>query len=305
MKSILSFILTTRWHAIGIALLCASLALLGIPLVDWISISILSLVTLTKGPLEGLWLLLFILVPNISFLFFHHEPHFPVAAILIGDMLVNKGGTYLISLYIRRTANWENLFFGLTCTAILLVCIVHSFMPNIDVLWQNVIIKFFTPMMNSSGSPNPEFELAEYARHIAPFATGILLTLIISGLLAYVMIGRAAQSALFSPGSFRVELNQFYIPRLFLVLCLLIGILPIFDILWIRDLFFLAGLPLILDGLLTLNYYIAKTKTPFIWYILTYAVLLLTSILGVTVLIILAIVDSLYHLRSVNRLKIR
>ena len=93
MKALAEFVMRGRVHAIGASMVCASL-----PILNWLSTSIVSLVVLHRGGVEGSLVLLCALLPMGVVIYLTGGAPTPVIALL---------GTVGLAYVLRVTMSWE------------------------------------------------------------------------------------------------------------------------------------------------------------------------------------------------------
>lgn len=243
-----------------------------IPLMGWVSVVILALITLRKGPRPGLIILLVTALPSLLFLSAGFG-YLWVAILISGNLLA-----WCLAIVLRETSDWGKVLF----TALLLVLVVstvlHLLVPDLQSHWVSVLQKAYlaankdTEMLLKAPSVNIQQDLLNMARVMLPtlFLTQVLLAL------TNLLIARWWQANLFNPGGFVGELHQVRLNiwcsmiLLAVVAAIYMGVSAAWDVLPTAMLmFFLVGV-VVFHNLIA----IWKAKTSFIWLFYGLVVLL-------------------------------
>ena len=101
MKQFGEFLLRKNANAIAVAFLAALLPLFSIP-IGFVAVVIVALVTLQKGPIQGLWILAWVALPALALLVLKQVG--PVDFLLIRCVLI-----WLLAAILYRYQTWELL----------------------------------------------------------------------------------------------------------------------------------------------------------------------------------------------------
>ncbi len=223
------FLLKGNWRAPLLALLFAP-----IPFLNWFSLVILGLVTLRKGALDGLWVLLWAMLPAVAYAFVGN------AFIWVLNILGGAVFVWVMAAVLRRTASWLRVVQCTVVIGIVVVAIVHLVHPDIYVWWHKFLENMFTRQIEAAKKAGASvadaqkrsnfiatmkqsgaFTKASYA------ATGIMTSMTLVGSLIDLLIARWWQSYLFNPGGLRKEVAdiRFAWPTLVaLIACVLLAL---------------------------------------------------------------------------------
>jgi hypothetical protein len=260
MRAIAEFVMRGRRHAVGVTLVSTSL-----PLLNWLGTAIVSLVILRKGPVEGLMVLMWALIPLGIALYLVGDPS-PVIAML---------GTAILAYVLRVTMSWEatlaiavlvsaggSLVFELSATEVLAAIVELTFEEA-----KSAIMGFFA--MGQA-----------YA------------------MLAFLVLARWWQSQLYNPGGFGREFHQLRMsPLLSAVLVCMMLICFVFNEYlgrWIP----LLTVPLIISALAFVHWLIGSRMLSGNWVLGFYLLLAVLFQVVYPLLASLALMDSWFDLRT-------
>jgi hypothetical protein len=278
MRAIAEFVMRGRPQAVGATLVSTSL-----PLLNWLGNAIVGLVILRKGPVEGLMVLMWGLLPLGVVLYLLGDPT-PVIAML---------GTATLAYVLRVTVSWEitiavavllsatgSLVFELTATEALAV-IVEWYIE-------------YTRQLAGELQQTSEISFAEAKSAIMSFfAMGQAYAM-----LAFLVLARWWQSQLYNPGGFGKEFHQLRIsPLLSVALVVMMLICFVFSEQlgrWIP----LLTVPLIVSALALVHWAMGTRKLSGNWVFGFYLILLLLFQLVYPLLASLALLDSWFNLRT-------
>jgi hypothetical protein len=260
-----------------------------IPLASWISVALVSLVTLRKGGRLGLDILLPALV-------IHSVPLMmliPISSALI-NTLVTYLPCYFAALSLRKTEKWQ-VVFGVFAIQAFLGCLLIQFFDSDAIANQLNSLKMV--LTQYGGMVDASFFNSINPLTLAQIFFGVqLLAVVISGLIS-LMVARSIQAKLFLPGGFKNELTAFRGSRLSFLAFSGVSLMSYYEIpIAINMLpimlcyFFFSGFGLI--------YFICFRKQQTRGFILLTLLILLKPALIFSVYIIMGLLDSLFNFRS-------
>lgn len=278
MRAIAEFVMRGRPHAIGATLVSTML-----PLLNWLGSAIVGLVILRKGPVEGLMVLMWALLP------------LGIALYLIGDpsSVIAMLGTAILAYVLRVTVSWE-----ITLAIAVLVSAVGSLvfeLTAVEVLaaiveWYMEYTRQLAGQLQQAG----ELSFAEAKNTILGFfAIGQAYAM-----LAFLMLARWWQSELYNPGGFGKEFQQLRMsPLLSTTLVLMMLFCFVFSEQlgrWIP----LLTVPMIVSALAFVHWAMGTRKLSGSWVFGFYLLLLLLFQIVYPLLASLALIDSWFNLRT-------
>jgi hypothetical protein len=272
MRVIAEFVMRGRSYAIGASVLSASL-----PLLNWLSTAIVSLVVLRQGAAEGAMVLLWTLLP------------LGVALYLFGDptAMISLFGTVGLALILRATTSWE-----LTLAAAVVLSAVGSLVFEFTA--SEVLLVIVDMYMEYSKQVSMELSYEAARKSVFGFfAMGQAYAM-----LALLILARWWQSVLYNPGGFQKEFHQLRLTgRLSTGLVVLLMVcVGLSDLLgrWIP----LLTVPLIVAGLGFVHWFTKEKKMSSNWLVAFYFLLLLFSQFIYPLIASLALMDSYLDMRK-------
>lgn len=279
MKALGGFISASLWRASFVALLFAFL-----PFLAWVSLLIVALITLRKGPAEGFLVLLWACLPSLVLGILGWQSsilqawYFSFVAVMLYSMAI-----------ILRQRGWAWALEAVVIVLLLLLLGLHLQQAVLAELQQQVQAAF-----TASLETLPVTQGLSVAWPKDLLGTLVLSAVLFSGL--YLVLARWWQAVLFNPGQLRPELENIRLHKLGLACLLILGLA---SVVWAQSwsMQALALVPAVFAGLsLVHSYGRAKNWPRFYWigfYILWLVLLGVVSL----VLALLAIVDTGFNFR--------
>lgn len=280
MRALAEFVMRGRTKASGAAFLGSAL-----PLVSWVSASIVSLVILRKGNKEGSLVLLWAILPLAASYY------------LLGDSsgLIALIGTAILAMILRSSISWE-----LTLLAAVLLASIGSWIFQLSAV--QVVTSFIDWYLAMVGQLQTELQVPtpEQAKRaiLAYFAMGQAYLMVL-----LLILARWWQSKLFNPGGFGQEFRQLRMsPGVSLGLLLVSA-----GCVLLRDQFGMwlgvLTLPFVMSATAFVHWYFQRRGWPGNRFTYYYLALLFFFQLMCVLLVALALVDSLMNLRKRIELK--
>jgi hypothetical protein len=275
MRKLAELIMRGRWQAILVVFIATML-----PMMYWISAAAVGLVTLRRGPGDGTGLLAWSLLPAGAWG-------------LIGDptpALVILG-TYVLAVILRRTVSWGHTLAVLIPVGVLAGIALEQMLQ--EVLGQ--LVEVVQELLVQSQETVPGAELgADWWYQL--FAGG-LSAAHAAMMLASLVLARWWQSVLYNPGGFREEFHRLRLsPTLALLIMAVLALGPQFGLVMVHWLPLLV-LPLVFAGLALVHGSVAKRKVGAAWLIMFYMAVVVLGPYLITMLVLLAVIDSLVDIR--------
>ncbi|MBB72374.1 MAG: hypothetical protein CMF50_08245 [Legionellales bacterium] len=294
-----NYVLASRARAIISVLVFGFLPLLG-----WVSSVILALVTLRKGALEGLWVLVWVLIPTSIFQFALGYTHLAWFSFLGGPVFI-----WAMALVLRRFASWTMVLELTALYGLLIVLGVHLLVPDIAGWWAHYYESALsgisqTAASSSSGDAQTAQNVAgmleqpDIVAFITKLATGTVAIMTLLFSLVNLALGRFWQALLFNPRGLRPELTNVRLGYIASGVLLVLGALAYgqFPLAW--DLLPIMIGVFVAASLSVLHALLGKTKLALAWLILVYVLLVVLSPYSVLAIILVGIVDSFVNLRE-------
>ncbi len=282
MRALAEFIMRGRMQATLVVVGSAAL-----PLLFWLSAAAGSLVLLRRGLSDAIGILAWALLPAIGWWYFG-EPR---------TLLVLLGALGLACV-LRANPSWRRvLLFSIALGLVYGLVLGATFREPIEAMAQE-LSKLLPQMFDGVHQQMSVDDQALLQSLIAPILTGLLAALLQVVSLLSLMLGRFWQAALYNPGGFGAEFRELRFPPM-LAMLLLVGMLlgPSLGV-EMAMLTPLCSVPLAFAGVALLHGLVAKGRLSKFWLVGMYITLLLFMQLTFPLLVVLAIVDSLFDFRG-------
>lgn len=287
MRRLAEFIMRGRMQAIVVVALASAL-----PMMFWLGAAAASLVLLRRGLNDALSVIVWALLPAAVWVYFG-DPR-PLLGIL---------GALVIAYTLRVTASWSKALL-----ASLLVGVVFAWglgiafaQPLADLAAElnEIVAKMLTELYEQL-SVDEQLQLQGL---IVPVLTGLMAAVLQVLCVLSVLLARYWQAALYNPGGFGHEFKRLRLPAV-IVFPLVFGMLfaPSLGI-QAAILTPVCSVPLIFTGLAVVHGLVAKYRLGNFWLIGLYVGMVLFTQLTYPLLVVLAIVDSVFDFRGLRSQK--
>lgn len=306
METFGKYVLANRRNAIIFAVLFSV-----IPLCQWISSIIFLLVTLRKGPREGL---LVAIPASLVFVMLAVEGAWGAFCIGIAGSIY----LWLMAYILWRYSSWRVVLEASIFLAVVIILAVHSLMPELNQWWitffQNALLTLKNAIeqgglvLNNVQMQNWDAFLkltqeTDILQKIANVALGSILIVNIIFKLVLIVLARGWQALLFNPKGLRNELQGIQLSgvvSIFFVGCLLAAYLGLTVFLDIIPVF--IGI-MMLAGLSLIHFFANKKQKAWQAWLIVIVVYGLLTVVPQTMLLALvaiAIADSVFNCRRMN-----
>lgn len=285
------YLLARNCHAATAAFICTLLPLIYLP-GGFFAAIIVGLVTLQKGAKPGLEILAWVALPALALLYLHSFGTFDV--LLFRGILV-----WGFAALLRTYCSWRLVLEVAVIVGIVLVVIMHLWLPDVKVWWIQLATRFFSDNKLAESWRLAANDLQGLIQAIAPFATGLMCFLLLLGTALQLFLARWWQAALYNNADrLRKEYLNLHFSWPFSVLTAMVMLGALLKVTVLVDLFPLMLLPFMLAGLSLLHWWMVMKKGLFIPVILVYVGLLFATLYMVALLAIVGFVDSWYDFRQ-------
>ncbi len=282
MRALAEFIMRGRMQATLVVVVSAAL-----PLLFWLSAAAGSLVLLRRGLSDALGILVWALLPAIGWWYFG-EPR---------TLLVLLGALGL-ALLLRASQSWNRVLLCSVALGLVYGVVLGAVFREPIAAMAGELQKLLPQMLDGVHQQMSVDERARLDSLIAPVLTGLIAALLQIVSLLSLMLGRYWQALLYNPGGFGREFRALRLPPAPAML-LLVGMLlgpnlgP-----QLAMLTPLCSVPLVFAGIALLHGLVAQKRLAKFWLVGLYITLLLFMQLTYPLLVVLAIVDSLFDFRG-------
>ncbi|TBU87251.1 hypothetical protein [Phytopseudomonas dryadis] len=282
MRALAEFIMRGRMQATLVVVGSAAL-----PLLFWLSAAAGCLVLLRRGLSDALGILAWALLPAVGWWYFG-EPR---------TLLVLLGALGL-ALLLRANWPWSRvLLCSIALGLVYGLVLGATFREPIEAMAAE-LNKLLPQMLDGVHQQMSVDDQARLKSLIAPVLTGLLAALLQVVSLLSLMLGRFWQASLYNPGGFGSEFRELRFPPM-LAMLLLAGMLlgPSLGI-EMAMLTPLCSVPLAFAAIALLHGLVAQGRLSKFWLVGLYITLLLFMQVTYPLLVVLAIVDSLFDFRG-------
>ena len=203
MRSVLTFVMRGRVHAITTCAVCSVMSLLLFPL-SYVSGALVGLVTLRNGMLEGAFVLLGSLLLGGAFMFAAIETPRPAALLA----LLTWVPVWLLAALLRRTRSQGIALAAGALVLAVAVVVVRLVLGDPAEWWRQVLSNLFQ-WLTVSGDFTSLVDL------LAPLMTGVVAAGTLLGLAVTLMLSRWSHAVLDNPGGFGEEFRNLRMPAVF------------------------------------------------------------------------------------------
>lgn len=295
MKRIGQFLLANNVYAIAIAFLCAVLEVFHV-YVGFVATIILGLVTLQKGPKSGLMMLAWIALPAIALLVLRDWGQ--------SDLLILRCiFMWIFASLLNRYKSWSFLLTLTTAVGVVLIIILHLFVPHLQQWWIKEITAhlntFYKEVQATPKWNSVKISPAQFAQYAAPYATGVGSFFLIGTLLIELIFARYWQLVVMNLGGIKNELIRIRMNRYAaVVVAILLVLALVFEIPVAADALAFAVLPFFIAGLSLVHFWFRRNVASVCCLVLIYAGLIFMPVIFITVLAIFAFADSWCNFRN-------
>ena len=282
MRALAEFIMRGRVQATLVVVGSAAL-----PLLFWLSAAAGCLVLLRRGLSDALGILAWALLPALGWWYFG-EPR--TLMVLLGALGMG--------LLVRSSMSWNRVLLCSVALGLVYGLVLGAvFREPIDAM-AGELNKLMPQMLDGVYQQMSVDERARLDSLIAPVLTGLLAALLQIVSLLSLMLGRYWQALLYNPGGFGREFRTLRLPPP-LAMLLLVGMLlgpnlgPQMAMLTP-----LCSVPLAFAGIALIHGLVAQGRMSKFWLVGMYITLLLFMQLTYPLLVVIALVDSLFDFRG-------
>lgn len=282
MRALADFVMRGRLQATFAVVLAAAL-----PLLFWVSAAAGSLVVLRRGLHDALGIVAWALLPTL--LWWHFGEPRPLLVLF---------GTLVLALVLRASVSWTRVLLASVLLGVLYGVIIDAVFGETVKRNAAELLELMPQMLGEAYQQMSADEKARVGNLLTPVLTGLMAALLQLLSLLSLLLGRYWQALLYNPGGFAREFRAVRLPAPIAV-ALLVGIflLPGLGI-ELAMLTPLCSVPLAFAGVSLLHGLVAQQRLGRFWLVGLYVSLLLFMQLVYPLLVVLAVVDSLFDFRG-------
>ena len=203
LRDLVVFTMQGRWQS-AIIIATMSLLALMLPPVSYLASGIIALCTLRAGPKEGITVLLIATsVFALAAMLLMNQP------LLAGVFLMSNWlPVYGISLMLGYTRSLSMSLLVTTVIGVLLVVGTYIVLPNPAEWWLQMMMPMVEMLEAQPGWKLSQTETQSFVSALSRVMTGLLVAGLFANIVLGLLLGRAWQAELYSPGSFAKEFQQ-------------------------------------------------------------------------------------------------
>lgn len=282
MRALADFVMRGRLQATFAVVIAAAL-----PMLFWVSAAAGSLVLLRRGINDALGIVVWALLPTLLWWYFG-EPR-PLLVLF---------GTLVLAVVLRASVSWTRVLLASVLLGVLYGLIIDAVFGETVKRNAAELLELMPQMLGEAYQQMSADEQARVGNLLTPVLTGLMAALLQLLSLLSLLLGRYWQALLYNPGGFAREFRAVRLPAPIAV-ALLVGIflLPGLGI-ELAMLTPLCSVPLAFAGVALLHGLVAQQRLGRFWLVGLYVSLLLFMQLVYPLLVVLAVVDSLFDFRG-------
>lgn len=277
--------LTMRGRMQAILVVAGAVA---IPLLFWLGAAAVGLVLLRRGLNDALGIAVWAMIPAIGWW-------------VLGDpsALLVLVGTLVLAYLLRAEWSWLRILLCSIPLGLVYSVIISSAFAEPVAVMVDLIKQQLPELLEQM----PQFSAADQSlieSLLAPVLIGVMAMSLQAFTLLALVLGRYWQALLFNPGGFGQEFQSLKLPvpvMVVLVLCMLAGPNLGFSMVALS---LLCSMVLVFAGIAMIHGLVARKGLGVFWLVGMYALLLLFTQVGYPLLMVLAIVDSLFDFRGLR-----
>ena len=279
MRALAQYVMRGPLQAGGVAALTTV-----IPYRSWIGAAVVGLVVLRLGPVQGLNIGLWALMPALGWAWFGNEPSVVAVLLLV----------FLMATVLRGTMSWERSLLAGSALGLVIGLLLPVLFPGMLAAVTEAFLEIY-----QWAYPDMAAQLGDKFRPaVQSMVNGLMPGSYLGIAVAVIMLARYWQAALYNPGGFRREFHGFRLSRGVAILCVLL--LLVAPVVGVNALLlgWVAGLPLLVAGIALVHGVVGLRKASNLWLVVFYALLVVQGFTISLLLMLLAIVDSWLDIRG-------
>lgn len=282
MRALADFVMRGRLQAAFTVVIAAAL-----PLLFWVSAAAGSLVLLRRGLNDALGVVLWALLPTLLWWQFG-EPR-PLLVLF---------GSLALALVLRASVSWTRVLLASVLLGVVYGVVIDAMFGETVKRNAAELLELMPQMLGDAYQQMGADDRARVGQLIEPVLTGLMAALLQLLSLLCLLLGRYWQALLYNPGGFGREFRAVRLPApMALVLLVAVFLLPGLGI-ELAMLTPLCSVPLAFAGAALLHGLVAQQRLGRFWLVGLYVSLLLFMQLVYPLLVVLAVVDSLFDFRG-------
>ena len=282
MRALADFVMRGRLQAALAVVVAAAL-----PMLFWVGAAAGALVLLRRGLSDALGVVLWALLPTL--LWWHFGEPRPLLVLF---------GSLALAVVLRASVSWTRVLLASVVLGVLYGVVIDAVFGETVERNAAELLELMPQMLGDAYQQMGADDRARIGALLAPVLTGLMAALLQLLSLLCLLLGRYWQALLYNPGGFGREFRAIRLPAP-LAVTLLVGVflLPGLGI-ELAMLTPLCSVPLAFAGAALVHGLVAQQRLGRFWLVGMYVSLLLFMQLVYPLLVVLAVVDSLFDFRG-------
>lgn len=299
LRGIAVFSMRGRWQA-AIAIALLSMGSLMLPPLSYLTGGVIALCTLRMGPKEG------IKAVGATVVIFTL-----LAGVLLNDVAIS--GLFLISswlpilgisLILGYTRSLAVSFLAAGGVGIVIVLGSYLLVPDPALWWQQLLAPFMEELVKQPGWQLDEAQMQDMLISLSKMMTGLVAAGLSMNIILGLLIGRAWQASLYTPGGFASEFQQLRLGKsaaMLMVALMVITALPTGDALAIlRECLPVALVVFALQGLSVVHSIVKQQQKQSFWLVAIYMLLIVILPQMVVILAMIGVLEQWFNFRRLS-----
>lgn len=282
MRAVADFVMRGRTQAALVVAISAAF-----PLTFWLAAAVAALVLLRRGPGDALGIAVWGLLPTLLW-WFYGEPR----------PLLVLAGTLSLAVVLRSSVSWLRALLASLGLGVLFGMVIGSMLAETVQATSSELQALMPQVFGEVYQQMGDSERQRLGALVAPILVGLMAALLQLMCLLALLLARYWQALLYNPGGFAREFQALRLPAP-LAIALLVGILLLpGQGSALAMLMPLCSVPLAFAGVSLLHGLVAQQRLAGFWLVGFYIALVFFMQLVFPLLVVLAVVDSLFDFRG-------
>lgn len=227
LRGIADFAMKGRWQA-AVATAILSVAAMMLPPLNYLASGVIALTTLRMGPREGAK------VVTATLIVFALLAGFLLGQLWIAGLILLTSWlpVFLATLTLGYTRSFATALLSCSGVGLLIVVLMHLFIPDLTGWWQQMIEPFMTTVSEQPGWQLDQAQTQQLIGRLSGMMTGLIAAGVSINAVVGLIIGRAWQSKLYNPDAFSNEFRTFSLGKpaaFFTAVLMILALTPVSD----------------------------------------------------------------------------
>lgn len=302
LRGIADFAMQGRWQA-AVATALLSVAAMMLPPLNYLASGVIALTTLRMGPREGAK------VVTATLIVFALLAGFLLGQLWIAGLILLSSWlpVFLVTLALGYTRSFATALLSASGVGLLIVVLMHLFIPDLTGWWQQMIEPFMTALSEQPGWQMEQSQTQQLINSLSGMMTGFIAAGVSINAVVGLVVGRAWQSKLYNPGAFGTEFRQLSLGKpaaVFTAVLMVLALTPVRDVMSLL----VDCLPVMLvafgiQGLAIVHGIVNLRQKSSAWLVTMYVLLVIMLPQMAMMLATLGVLDQWFNFRKRSRVE--